>query len=679
MRKDLFRHRGVLLASTAFLFALTVRADANTLDLGSLESLFDQPITTSVTGMPMRESDVPASIEIITADEIRRTGALDIPTVLKRYAGIDFRQWTDSHYDIGVRGYNQPYNPRLLVLINGRQVYLDHYGMTAWTALPVQMDDIRQIEIVRGPNTALFGFNAASGVVNIVTFNPIYDDIGTVRVSATDSGLDTSATASMRLPDSYGIMLSAGVRNEDSFDADGVGPDALFEKDPERKNVSINSVIQLGQSTQLELDGSHVAAELNELDPLYLISRTRYSNGSVRARLFHDTDYGLWKFNAYHNHLAAELDSAATFQVTGRSVEARNDVTVIGAENQLIPAPGHALRLGAEYRRNMFSSVFSGKTDVGYEVAALSGTWHWQASEDLSMIASARIDRLETFADGPPLAPYQGDDYKNLYYEPSYNLGIQYDLTEKDRLSLLGARGVQTASLLELSFIFPPSAVNGFIPVVADPRLKPTVVDSIEIDYERDIDFLSGRLNLSAFAQEHRNLKTVPGLGPSNVAFVNGAPVITTFNAGDSKSWGFEAAFDGELEENWHYGLSYSYIDMDDDLTLNQVNIEQPVKFEGSTPAHMVKGQLGYEDGPFSADLFLHWSSEYEVLENPNGTGFDVAEVDSDINADARIAYDLDDNTEISIAGFNLLGKYDTGTGLEIDQRFIATVKFKLN
>ncbi|MCB1970015.1 MAG: TonB-dependent receptor, partial [Geminicoccaceae bacterium] len=534
------RVRTILLSSAAACM-LIAEARADSIDLGSLETLFGQPITTSVTGMPMREDEVPASMEIITADQIRRSGALDIPLVLKRYAGIDVNQWTDAHYDVGIRGYNQPYNPRLLVLVNGRQVYLDHYGMTAWTALPVQIDDIRQIEVVRGPNTALFGFNAASGVVNIITYNPIYDDVNSVRVSGTTSGIDTSATASVRLPQKYGVMLSAGVRGEKSFDDDSdKSPNGLFRADPERKNVALDSIVQLAEHTQVEFDASHVSAEINELDPTYLVSRTRYSIGSLRARLFHDSDYGLWKLSAYRNHLSAELDSAATLGVTGRSIEARNDVTVIGAENQFIPFADHAVRIGAEYRRNEFETVFSGSSTVGYEVMALSGTWHWQASEDLSFIASGRIDRLETFDNGPPLEPFNSDDYKNVYHEPSYNFGALYSLSSDDRVSLLAARGVQTASLLELAFVFPRAPINGNLPVTADPRLKPTVVNEIEIGYEHDLDAIGGKLSLAVFGQEHRHLKTVPGIGPTNVAIVNGQPVITTFNAGNSKAWGVE-------------------------------------------------------------------------------------------------------------------------------------------
>jgi iron complex outermembrane receptor protein len=65
----------------------------------------------------------------------------------------------------------------LLVLLNGQQVYLDDLGRTQWYTLPVELDEIRQIEIVKGPNTALFGFNAASGVINIITYDPAHESI----------------------------------------------------------------------------------------------------------------------------------------------------------------------------------------------------------------------------------------------------------------------------------------------------------------------------------------------------------------------------------------------------------------------------------------------------------------------------------------------------------------------
>ena len=147
----------------------TTALHAQIVDYAGLAETFGEPITTSVTGKPQRASEAPASITIITRDQIARSPARSVPDVLKAYAGIDVNRWTAGQSDIAVRGGVQTYNARLLVLVDGRQVYLDHYGMTNWNLLGVQLDDIQQIELVRGPASALFGFNAASGVVNIIT------------------------------------------------------------------------------------------------------------------------------------------------------------------------------------------------------------------------------------------------------------------------------------------------------------------------------------------------------------------------------------------------------------------------------------------------------------------------------------------------------------------------------
>jgi iron complex outermembrane receptor protein len=112
---------------------------------------------------------------------------------------------------VAVRGYNQPGAPRLLVLINGRQVYLDHYGLVAWSTLPVQLAEIQQIEVVRGPNSALFGFNAAAGVINIVTTNPLTDSVNSASVSfGNDGQKNGSLVGTTRVGDRIGLRLSLG-------------------------------------------------------------------------------------------------------------------------------------------------------------------------------------------------------------------------------------------------------------------------------------------------------------------------------------------------------------------------------------------------------------------------------------------------------------------------------------
>src|SRR6185312_2068694 len=158
-------------------------AAAQDLQYGKLEQLFGEPVTASATGEPLRASDAPVDMEIVTQEDIRRSGAVDIPGALRFVTGIDERVYGANHAEVGIRGYNQPQNPRLLVLLNGRQVYLDDYGEVDWKSIPVQLSEIRQIEVVKGPNSALYGFNAAYGVINIITYDPLEDHLSVANLT----------------------------------------------------------------------------------------------------------------------------------------------------------------------------------------------------------------------------------------------------------------------------------------------------------------------------------------------------------------------------------------------------------------------------------------------------------------------------------------------------------------
>ena len=143
------RRRGPLLAAGACglawaaLWAASARAQS--VDHGDLEGLFGEPVTTSATGKPQRASQVPANMEIITAEQIRRSGADNLPDILQYVAGVDVRRYGFAAADVAVRGYNETSNARLLVLLNGQQVYLDDLGRTQWYTIPVELDEIRQI------------------------------------------------------------------------------------------------------------------------------------------------------------------------------------------------------------------------------------------------------------------------------------------------------------------------------------------------------------------------------------------------------------------------------------------------------------------------------------------------------------------------------------------------------
>ena len=130
----------LLRAAAVASFAVVPAAHAQSVDYPALEQTFGEPVTTSVNGKPQRRSDAGSALIIITRDDIRRSPAREIPDLLKLHAGIDVNRWTARHADVSIRGGTQVYNPRVLVLVNGRQAYLDHYGMTNWSSLGVQLE-----------------------------------------------------------------------------------------------------------------------------------------------------------------------------------------------------------------------------------------------------------------------------------------------------------------------------------------------------------------------------------------------------------------------------------------------------------------------------------------------------------------------------------------------------------
>ncbi|MFI5298971.1 MAG: TonB-dependent receptor domain-containing protein, partial [Polyangiales bacterium] len=116
--------------------------------------------------------DSPNSTYVITEQDIRLSGVTQIPELLRRVPGIDFVQMTGTDFNLSIRGFDQRLSNKLLVLVDGRSVFIDIVGTTFWDSLGIGVEDIARIEVVRGPGSALYGADAFCGVVNIITKAP---------------------------------------------------------------------------------------------------------------------------------------------------------------------------------------------------------------------------------------------------------------------------------------------------------------------------------------------------------------------------------------------------------------------------------------------------------------------------------------------------------------------------
>src|SRR5690242_6653581 len=139
----------------------------------SLEELSNVEVT-SVSKSPQNLSTAPASIYVITGEEIARSGVTSIPEALRLAPNLQVTQIDSQSYQIGARGFGgaleaQNFSNKILILIDGRSVYNPLFSGVAYDAQDVFMDDIDRIEVISGPGATLWGANAMNGVINIIT------------------------------------------------------------------------------------------------------------------------------------------------------------------------------------------------------------------------------------------------------------------------------------------------------------------------------------------------------------------------------------------------------------------------------------------------------------------------------------------------------------------------------
>ncbi len=149
----------------------------------SLEDLMNIDVT-SVSKKAQKTSETAAAVFVISSEDIRRSGALNIPDLLRMVPGLDVAQINGSQWAISARGFNGQYSNKLLVLIDGRTVYNTIFAGVLWDSQNLPLDTIERIEVIRGPGAAVWGSNAVNGVINIITKSAVGTQGGTVDAGA---------------------------------------------------------------------------------------------------------------------------------------------------------------------------------------------------------------------------------------------------------------------------------------------------------------------------------------------------------------------------------------------------------------------------------------------------------------------------------------------------------------
>ncbi|TNE66181.1 MAG: hypothetical protein EP335_04310 [Alphaproteobacteria bacterium] len=651
----------VMTASVLLPLGLTGTAFAQAVNYGDLQELFGEPVTTSATGKPQRQSEAPASMVIITGDELRRSGARTIPDILQNYAGIDVNRYATGQRDVGIRGANMPLNPRLLVLVNGRQAYLDHYGYTDWNLLSVEVGEIQQIEVVKGPNSALFGFNAVAGVVNIITVDPLNkgNSFSGSAEGGTGDSYALSLMGTVKLGEKAAVKVSGGTASEDDWEE--IEPSSVHK--PLRENFSAELTAQVADNIRAGASYTYAKSELNNQAYGYSLYNFETTLEGLSGTLAADTKAGLIKAMVYKNSME---------QTTLGLSSSSSDVVVAKLEDLFKVGAAHSIRLGLEYRRDEYQSEGAGGQTY-YDVYSASGMWEWQMSQQLTLTNALRVDRLN-LGHGPigdSRFPYTVDDYDRSATELSYNSSLGYVIDDQTRVRVGMARGVQSPALVGFGASVDVGTGSYY---AGSPFLGASINQSYEIAFDRTVPALNGGFNLtgsltkvSDFLAAGQNV--IVHLPTADYPFV----LITEGVIGDFKTYAIEATLNGRaLDDKLGWQVNYTWTDVKEDFLTASAAVN--LTLDDGTPAHKVNVKFDYVDGPWNAYLVGRYRSSTQQR-IPGGTAY--ADLGGNVTVDARLAYAFDSGLSLWAKGENLTSNDAAGLSpFKADSRFMLGVGF---
>ena len=357
----------------------------------SIASRYEQPI-----------SRAPSDVYVITDEDIRNSGSTDIPTLLRQVPGMEVMQMNAVDFNVSVRGNNQLAANKLLVMVDGRSIYLDQSGTILWKQLPVSLLEIKRIEVLKGPASSVYGFNAFDGVVNIITKSPEDMRGATLQVAGGEIGTLLTNAVHAGTTGNWGYRLSAGHeqsqrwsnRDAPALNGQRIGGMAEYHLSGEGK---IRTEVGLTRSNPYNDLVNQTATGENHFSQTYALVSYEQSGLLIR---------GWWNglFSQTNSRLFPPLIPLLTLTDRLGRTDANHSLNTYDAETRYRFSPFETLNLtvGANFRHIIHSSnILSDR--VTENRLGLYAQGDWLVLPSLEASAGLRYD-LDTFIT-PTLSP----------------------------------------------------------------------------------------------------------------------------------------------------------------------------------------------------------------------------------------------------------------------------------
>ena len=209
-----------LIFSRSFRFSILILISSSA--FAAEESITEQsylqefPVVLSASRLAQPISEAPNAMTVIDQAMIKASGFRSVPELMRLVPGM-YVGFADANRPVvSLHGATDEFSRRMQILIDGRSVYLPPFGGVSWADLPIQIEDIERIEVVRGPASASHGTNSYYGVINIITREALSQDGGSVSVTRGDA-TDVSARFG-KSGAVFDYRLSVGYRSDQGLD-----------------------------------------------------------------------------------------------------------------------------------------------------------------------------------------------------------------------------------------------------------------------------------------------------------------------------------------------------------------------------------------------------------------------------------------------------------------------------
>ena len=628
--------------------------------------------------------EAPNATTVITSEDIRLSGATSLVELLRRVPGADVMSLGVGSANLSLRGFNQRIANKVLVLIDGRTEYQDFLGTTLWSSLPIGLEEIDRIEVIRGPGSALYGANAMLGVVNIITRAPgtgpraqLHGMAGGGNTAA-GSFLSHGATGALR----YRLSVGYGQTDKWSRDFADARPDVVARAPSSqvgyrgaRGNVATEYTFPSGLELGLSSGVHRFATEVYPLGVLrnyFLDGLTSY--GKVDAGL------GPVKLKGFWNHV--NVDAGPQYEPIGqRSLVTRVTSHLFNGEALYSKgfelAGEHLVNVGVEGRLK--------RVAWDYQDIPLREEFHaaafvqdeWRPVRPLRLLASYRVDRHPLLDNGQP----------GLAHSP--RVSAIFIPFEGHAFRASGASAFREPTFLEsyTDLRVPAPGVPGASALTQGSRtLRPERLTALELGYRGEAPTLGIDWDLALYQNTVKDLIVLSPFErlPASESY---DAVTDTFLVGRSSFQNEAATYTSRGAEA---GVSLAPVDglgIKASAALQKVTADGEVDGQcgpcSQAPQLKLFGGLTYRtraDLEFGVDA-AYTSSTTWIEREPNSADptvidFIASPLGGYTALNARVGYDvIKDRFTVAVVGSNLAGAHSQHPlGNRIERRVYATL-----